>query len=333
MKWGRLLGASGPRGAGAPVSALIALLVSLIAAQEAGARSEAGQGGDSPSELASTGPMRLAVVVVQSVDVGGDLARTIGEALEGEVVASGRFTLVSGQEVRSLLGGARQQDVVDCTDEACLVEVGGALGVDALLAVHVGQIGATYAVHLRLVPVAAEVGGASRRVSETVRGDLTALLTTLRGSARRILSAPGVNPWPAAVRPHDSEGVPTAWLAGTNTALVGMWGGLGAGALAGGSYFGYRMVRLRQQGQAPEETGSQVRLRDAARARTAALVLVGVAAAALCGAVMTQGHDAQAQQTPSASLDGPGARFAPPRQTAALWVGQSRFQSALTISF
>src|SRR5690606_27319445 len=93
--------------------------------------------------------------------------------------------VVAGRDIQAMLGFEREKDVLGCTDASCLAEIGGALGVDRILAGHIGMVGETYVVNIKLINIRQATTEA--RVYETVSGKQDLLINTIRTSVHRLL--------------------------------------------------------------------------------------------------------------------------------------------------
>jgi hypothetical protein len=110
---------------------------------------------------------------------------TLTEILTVEIAEIGLYKVIAGRDIQSMLGFERQKDVLGCTDAACLAEIGGALGVDRIVASQVGMVGSTYVVNIKLINIRqADTEG---RVYETVRGEVDALISIVKKSVQKLL--------------------------------------------------------------------------------------------------------------------------------------------------
>jgi hypothetical protein len=84
-----------------------------------------------------------------------------------------------------MLGMERQKELLGCDDISCMAQIGGALGVDALLSVKVGKIGSTYRLSASLIHIAkAEV---LVRASTQTSGEADALIGMVEHLVRATL--------------------------------------------------------------------------------------------------------------------------------------------------
>lgn len=128
----------------------------------------------------------VAVLNIQATGIDPDLIPTLTEVLSVEIAELGIVKVIAGRDIEAMLGFEKQKDVVGCTDAACLAEIGGALGVDRVVAGHIGKVGSTFVVNIKLINIrAAETEG---RVYETVRGEVDALIDSIRDSVHKLFA-------------------------------------------------------------------------------------------------------------------------------------------------
>jgi len=95
---------------------------------------------------------KLAVLDVE--DVSGTeaaKAKLITQVLVGELPKQGHFEVLGASEIRSMIGFARQKELLGCHEDSCLAELGGAMGVDYLVVGQLGKLGSRYRFDLRLI--------------------------------------------------------------------------------------------------------------------------------------------------------------------------------------
>ena len=126
----------------------------------------------------------VAVLDIQGTGIPDDLLPTLTEVLTVEIDALGLYKVIAGRDIQAMLGFEKQKDVLGCTDAACLAEVGGALGVERIVAGHIGKVGSTFVVNIKLINI--RMADAEARVYETVRGEVDALIATIRKSVGKL---------------------------------------------------------------------------------------------------------------------------------------------------
>lgn len=263
----------------------------------------------------------VAVLDIQGTGISPELLPTLTEILTVEIAEFGLYKVIAGRDIQSMLGFERQKDVLGCTDAACLAEIGGALGVDRIVASHVGMVGSTYVVNIKLINIRqADTEG---RVYETVRGEVDALISIVKTAAQRLLGpgskaaiarghtgkAPAPHPTtttpqttvqtpPPAVQPQPAprpqvavtEPPASATTTGTRKSGIGvmpwvLWGA-GAVALAGGAAFGIKAKTEQGKANDMNQPGSQVAAESAPNSAKVANLLFGVGGLAVAGGVL-----------------------------------------------
>ncbi len=113
-------------------------------------------------------------VAVLEFDSKGGISQEKMDAL-GDLVAqriqqTGAFRVIGKSDIGTLLTMEEQrQKLSECTDSSCLAEIGGALGVQFLVAGNVSAFGQKYLLNLKLIDVGRIV--VASRITKTVEGD------------------------------------------------------------------------------------------------------------------------------------------------------------------
>ena len=97
----------------------------------------------------------LAVFDLEPVNgVSPGLAKLLTESLLTRLNRSRRFSsVVGGSDIRAMLDMEQQKQVLGCDDEACLAELGGALGVPLMINPTLGRIGDRFILNLKVLAV------------------------------------------------------------------------------------------------------------------------------------------------------------------------------------
>jgi TolB-like protein len=150
---------------------------------------------------------KLAVLELSAHGVPPSLAGTLTELLLLELKKTENISVISRAEVEAMLSYEADRQVARCeSDIACLIEIGGALGVDHLVAGAIGKLDDTFVIHLKLMDVSkAEV---SHRISESFVGNEQELARALRFASHRLLGrSPGEGGSVEVVAPIDEAEV------------------------------------------------------------------------------------------------------------------------------
>lgn len=113
------------------------------------------------------GPVRVAMLPLNAgAGVTPEVASAIGETLAAELRRVGGVQLVTEAEIKAVLSLEAQQNLAGCTQDACLADVGAALGVDLLVTGSIARPGESWLVHVRLLDAkrVAVVAQSDRRV-------------------------------------------------------------------------------------------------------------------------------------------------------------------------
>ncbi|HVO21415.1 MAG TPA: hypothetical protein VMU15_19290 [Anaeromyxobacter sp.] len=105
--------------------------------------------------LSLSAPARIAVLpVVAGEGVTEMTASALTEALAAEVRRRSGAEVITRREIDAVLSLERQKAMMGCTTDACMAELGGALGVELLVNGDVARVGESLLVHFRLMEVA-----------------------------------------------------------------------------------------------------------------------------------------------------------------------------------
>ena len=173
--------------------------------------------------LAATTPPKLAVLPVAAGEgIPASTAAAVTEALSGEVRRRAGAEVVTQREIAAVLSLERQQAMLGCTSDACMAELGGALGCDRLVTGDLAKLGESWLFHLRLVETgkARVVAQADRRLRGGTIDDVLDALppmvaelfpgSTERAAAAAAPPAPPA-PVPTPAMPVAARPVPPPW--------------------------------------------------------------------------------------------------------------------------
>lgn len=97
---------------------------------------------------------KVAILDIKTTGVDASYVNILTEILSTEVEALGIYdSVIAGRDIATMMGFERQRELVGCDHEECLVELGGALGVDRIIAGHVAKIGNSYIVQIKMINV------------------------------------------------------------------------------------------------------------------------------------------------------------------------------------
>jgi hypothetical protein len=99
-------------------------------------------------------PSKLAVLqVLNGEGVPASTAQAITEAVVAEVRKQSKAEVITQREIASILSLEKQKEMLGCQTDACMAELGGALGADRLLSGDMAKLGESFLLHLRVVDV------------------------------------------------------------------------------------------------------------------------------------------------------------------------------------
>ncbi len=166
--------------------------------------------------LALAAAPRLAVLPVAAGEgIPPTTAAALSEALSGEVRRRAAVEVITQREISAVLSLERQKEMLGCTSDGCMAELGGALGCDRLVTGDLAKLGESWLVHLRLVETgkARVVAQADRRIRG---GSIDDVLDALPGMVGELFPGGTPTPTPTATSipapaPAPAKPVPPPW--------------------------------------------------------------------------------------------------------------------------
>jgi hypothetical protein len=176
----------------------------------------------------STGsrPRLLVLDIRATLGIEPDFARLIGDMLASRLAGVGLHEVISASDVRAMLDMKQQQQLIGCEeDEACLVELGGAVGAQYLVHGSLSRLGQRAVLNLKLLDTnLARVDG---QLSDALPQEEAEIAEHVRVAAYRLLSLEA----PARVEP------PAPWYENP-----WLWTAVGVVAV-GGAVSSYLLLR------------------------------------------------------------------------------------------
>jgi hypothetical protein len=184
----------------------------------------------------------------------GLVPKLFDEYVLSAVQNAGDYEVIGQDDIAALVGFERQKDLVGCDDASCLTNIGGALGVDRIIAVKIARIDPDWMVTSKLINI--KTTRVEARTSDIIKGNVKALLSAVPAvvanlfaaaqgrPTRPVASADEAEPKPAVAPPlHLSVMTPPVVATpvapdpnrGRGSRILGhvlTWGGLGCGAVA-----------------------------------------------------------------------------------------------------
>ena len=110
----------------------------------------------------------LGLKAAKGIDEG--TVRLLDELLLTEIQEAGSFEVFGSSDIASMITLEEQRiQLTGCNDDSCLAEIGGALGVNLLVASSVGAVGDKWLLNVKLLDVS--TAKVLKRSSEIVAGE------------------------------------------------------------------------------------------------------------------------------------------------------------------
>ena len=131
--------------------------------------------------------VKIAVMDLTAKGVPTDLAQSVSGIVAQELDSLGVFKIISGQDIANMLRFEKTRQAIGCdADSGCMSELGGALGVEYLVAGSLGKLSDTWVLNLTLANVTK--GSVEGRVTENVVGKEDKLIGAVKKNARILVS-------------------------------------------------------------------------------------------------------------------------------------------------
>ncbi|MFH0920719.1 MAG: CsgG/HfaB family protein [Fibrobacterota bacterium] len=136
--------------------------------------------------LAEEKPIRsIAVLDMEGTGLDAGEVKTLSEALRNNVIELNAYTVLERSKMDVILKEQGFQQSGACTNDACAVEMGQLLGVDAMIVGSIGKVGKTYSISVRMLDLG--TSRILRSASQYYKGEIDGLLTeTIVGIAKKI---------------------------------------------------------------------------------------------------------------------------------------------------
>ena len=108
--------------------------------------------------FAAPAQRKVAVMPLVAKRMAGDTIEILDELLVNGLHQSAKYQIVGGSDLNAMLGFEKMKEALGCDDVACAAEIGGALGVDMIVAGSVSKLGDMVIISAKLIdPKRAEV--------------------------------------------------------------------------------------------------------------------------------------------------------------------------------
>jgi TolB-like protein len=131
----------------------------------------------------------IAVAVMEFASKGGIEAQkmdALSDMLANAIRRSGNYRVVGKSDIRAALALEEQKQLLGCSDDSCLAEIGGALGVRWVVVGNISLFGKTYLLNLKVIDVAriSVLAGLSQKIT----GGEDMLIDGLDQAARKLIA-------------------------------------------------------------------------------------------------------------------------------------------------
>ncbi len=148
------------------------------------------QGPQPPPPIVLKGSSKIAVLPTQfDPSAAGKVPKLFDDYLLSTVQNSGYFQAIGRDDINALLGFEHQKDLAGCDDVSCLAEIGGALGVELVVAIKIALVGDSWVATGKLIDM--KKTEIRARVNKFVKGDVKALLEGVPNILDELLSRAG----------------------------------------------------------------------------------------------------------------------------------------------
>jgi hypothetical protein len=136
----------------------------------------------------SKGIRSIAVLDLEGSGMDAGEVKTLSDALRNSIIDNNVYTVLERGKMDVILKEQGFQQSGACTNDACAVEMGQLLGVDAMILGSIGKVGKTYSMTVRILDLS--TGRILRSASQFYKGEIDGLLTeTIQGIAKKICVA------------------------------------------------------------------------------------------------------------------------------------------------
>jgi TolB-like protein len=158
---------------------------------------------------------------------------SLEDLLATEIRKAGDFRVIGKSDIMKMLRLEERKNLMGCSDDSCIAEIGGALGVRWVVFGNVGQFGSTFLLNIKLMDAEKiHVVGSSSR---SVKGGLDRLVEVLPQMVRELFgNADLKEKLTGGPVPHDPvAGRVTGEHPYRLWGHVGLWSGVGLAAFGG----------------------------------------------------------------------------------------------------
>jgi hypothetical protein len=137
----------------------------------------------------------VSIAVMEFASKGGISEKqmdALGDLLANEIRELGNYRVIGKSDIRAAIDFESQKTLLGCTDEACIAELGGALGVRYVVVGNISMFGDLYLLNLKILDV--EKIRVAKGLSRKVSGGEAKLIDALSVAARELMEGAGFQP-------------------------------------------------------------------------------------------------------------------------------------------
>jgi hypothetical protein len=140
--------------------------------------------------------------------------RLFDEYVLAAVQNAGDYEVIGQDDIAALVGFEKQKDMLGCDDASCIANIGGALGVDRVIAIKIARLEPDWVVTSKLINI--KVTRVEARTSDMVVGNVKALLNAVPDIVSKLFATAQGRPPPAATLSPSQSGSSRAQPTATN---------------------------------------------------------------------------------------------------------------------
>jgi hypothetical protein len=137
----------------------------------------------------------VSIAVMEFASKGGISEKqmdALGDLLANEIRELGNYRVIGKSDIRAAIDFESQKTLLGCTDEACIAELGGALGVRYVVVGNISMFGDLYLLNLKILDV--EKIRVAKGLSKKISGGESKLIDALSTAARELMEGAGLQP-------------------------------------------------------------------------------------------------------------------------------------------
>lgn len=137
-------------------------------------------------------PIKIAVMDLKARQGIDNLVMlSLTDLLCTEIAGFGGYEVIARDDMQAMLEHIADKQLLECDDTKCLAQVGGALGVEQLLAGNIGKVGSVYLINFKLIDI--NDAKVLNRFSQEFRGDEAGLIIYVKHAVNILFGKQGLD--------------------------------------------------------------------------------------------------------------------------------------------